>query len=337
MNRVQNGSSATRAGALSSLNIGAATRGSLQQLLAVGSLVVIVIVFSILRPNSFPTLTNFSTILTAVTTVGILALGVTFVIITGGIDLSIGTGMILCGVIAGVLITNMGLPVGVGILGAILFGGFIGLVNGFNVAVLKLPPFIATLGMMMITSGLALVISGTKPIYFTKTPEFGALMNKSLVSGIRLPIGGLIFIALIILSIVILQRTLLGRNAFAIGSNEKATALSGVNVNKWLILTYVLCGIFVGVAGVLAAARLSSAQPTGGAGVELQAIAAVIIGGTSLSGGRGSMLGTVIGALIMAVLDNGLRMIGVAQEWQQVAIGTVILVAVYLDIIRKKE
>ncbi len=333
MNRAQTGSSAVTAAP----RWAGLARGSLQQLLAMGSLVAIAVVFTILRPHSFPTLTNVSTILTAVTTVGILALGVTFIIITGGIDLSIGTGMILCGVMAGVFITNMGLPVWAGVLATVLFGGLIGLVNGINVAVLKLPPFIATLGMMMITSGLALVISGTKPIYFSKTPEFGALMNKSLVSGIRLPVGGVIFLVLIVVSIVLLQRTLLGRNAFAIGSNEQATALSGVNVTKWLILAYVLCGLFMGLAGVLAAARLSSAQPTGGAGVELQAIAAVIIGGTSLAGGRGSMIGTVIGALIMAVLDNGLRMIGVAQEWQQVAIGTVILIAVYLDIIRKKE
>lgn len=312
-------------------------RNSLQQLLAVASLIVVVIVFAIINPDSFLTVTNFSTILTTVTTVGLLALGVTFIIITGGIDLSVGTGMILCGVMAGVFITNMGLPLGVGIILTIAFGGLIGLINGFNVAVLRLPSFIATLGMMMITQGLSLVISGTKPIYFTDTPGFGAMMNVSLVPGMRLPLGGVIFIVLIIVSAVILQRTLIGRTAFAIGSNEKATRLSGVNVKSWLIAVYVLGGLFVGLAGVLSASRLSSAQPTGGAGIELQAIAAVIIGGTSLAGGRGSMVGTVIGTFIMAVLDNGLRMAGVAQEWQQVAIGIVVLLAVYLDIVRKKN
>jgi ribose transport system permease protein len=311
-------------------------RNSLQQLLAVASLIIIVIVFAIINPNSFLTLTNISTILTTVTTVGLLALGVTFVIITGGIDLSVGTGMILCGVMAGVFITNMGLPMGVGIVLTVGFGGLIGLINGFNVAVLGLPSFIATLGMMM-TQGLSLVISGTKPIYFSETPEFGAIMNVSLIPGMRLPLGGVIFIVLIIVSVIVLQRTLIGRTAFAIGSNEKATRLSGVNVRAWLITVYVLGGLFVGLAGVLSASRLSSAQPTGGAGIELQAIAAVIIGGTSLAGGRGSMVGTVIGAFIMAVLDNGLRMAGVAQEWQQVAIGIVVLLAVYLDIVRKKN
>jgi len=312
-------------------------RNSLQQLLAVASLVIIVIVFAIINPDSFLTLTNLSTILTTVTTVGLLALGVTFIIITGGIDLSVGTGMILCGVMAGVFITNMGLPLPVGIALTIGFGGLIGLINGFNVAVLGLPSFIATLGMMMVTQGLSLVISGTKPIYFTEEPGFGAIMNASLVPGMRLPLGTVLFLVLIVVSVIILQRTLIGRTAFAIGSNEGATRLSGVNVRAWLISVYVLCGLFVGLAGVLSASRLSSAQPTGGAGIELQAIAAVIIGGTSLAGGRGSMIGTVIGALIMAVLDNGLRMAGVAQEWQQVAIGVVVLLAVYLDIVRKKN
>ncbi|WP_137824204.1 ABC transporter permease [Brevibacterium sp. 2SA] len=312
-------------------------RNSLQQLLAVASLIVIIIVFAIINPDSFLTVTNLSTILTTVTTVGLLALGVTFIIITGGIDLSVGTGMILCGVMAGVFITNMGLPLIVGIALTIAFGGLIGLVNGVNVAVLGLPPFIATLGMMMITQGLSLVVSGTKPIYFTDSPGFGAIMNVSLIPGMRLPLGTVLFLILIVVSVVVLQRTLIGRTAFAIGSNEKATRLSGVNVRGWLISVYVLCGLFVGLAGVLSASRLSSAQPTGGAGIELQAIAAVIIGGTSLAGGRGSMVGTVIGALIMAVLDNGLRMAGVAQEWQQVAIGIVVLLAVYLDIVRKKN
>ena len=169
-------------------------RNSLQQLLAVASLIVIIIVFAIINPDSFLTVTNLSTILTTVTTVGLLALGVTFIIITGGIDLSVGTGMILCGVMAGVFITNMGLPLIVGIALTIAFGGLIGLVNGFNVAVLGLPPFIATLGMMMITQGLSLVVSGTKPIYFTDSPGFGAIMNVSLIPGMRLPLGTVLFL-----------------------------------------------------------------------------------------------------------------------------------------------
>lgn len=309
--------------------------GSAQQLLAFVSLLVILVFFSIASPYFF-TPSNLVGILMAATVTGILALGTTFVIVSGGIDLSIGTGMILCGVMTGVFLTYWGWPVWAGVLGAVLFGGLIGFVNGFNVAVLGLPPFIATLGMMLVASGLSLVISGTKPIYFKEHPDFQLLMNFSVIPGMRFPLGVLIFIMLVVVSAVILAKTIIGRYAFSIGSNEAATALSGVNVVKWKISIYSLSGLFVGIAGVLAASRLSSAQPVGGMGLELEAIAAVVIGGTSLQGGRGSIVGTVVGSLIVAVLTNGLRVTAVPQEWQSVAVGCVILVAVYVDMLRRK-
>lgn len=311
-------------------------RGSLQQLLAVASLIVIVVFFSLASPHFF-TANNLVSILTAATVTGILALGTTFVIITGGIDLSIGTGMVLCGVMAGVFLTYLGWPLWAGVAATILFGGLIGLINGFNVAVLGIPSFIATLGMMLIAAGLSLVISGTKPIYFTETPDFQSIMNLSIIPGMRLPLGVVIFIVMIVVAAVLLSKTILGRYTFSIGSNEAATALSGVNVVRWKVIIYTLAGLFVGIAGVLSASRLSSAQPTGGMGLELEAIAAVVIGGTSLQGGKGSIIGTVIGALIMAVLTNGLRIISVPQEWQSVAVGIVILVAVYLDMLRRRR
>jgi len=310
-------------------------RGSLQQLLAFASLIIIVIFFSIASPHFF-TSNNIVSILTAATVTGILALGTTFVIITGGIDLSIGTGMILCGVMAGVFLTYWGWPLIAGVIGAILFGALLGFINGVNIAVLKIPPFIATLGMMLIAAGLALVISGTKPIYFNDVPEFQQIMNLSIIPGARFPLGVLIFILMIVVAAIVLSRTIVGRYTFSIGSNEAATALSGVNVTKWKIIIYSMSGLFVGLAGVLSASRLSSAQPTGGMGLELEAIAAVVIGGTSLQGGKGSIIGTVIGALIMAVLTNGLRIISVPQEWQSVAVGCVILIAVYLDMLRRR-
>ena len=310
-------------------------RGSLQQLLAVGSLVVIMVFFSIVSPYFF-TPSNLIGILMAATVVGILALGTTFVIIAGGIDLSIGTGMILCGVMTGVFLTYWGWPLWLGVPAAVLFGGLVGFINGFNVAVLKLPPFIATLGMMLIAAGLSLVISGTKPIYFKEHPNFQLLMNFSVVPGARFPLGVLIFIILTVVAAVILAKTIVGRYAFSIGSNEAATALSGVNVVRWKIILYSMSGLFVGIAGVLAASRLSSAQPVGGMGLELEAIAAVVIGGTSLQGGKGSIVGTVVGALIVAVLTNGLRVTAVPQEWQSVAVGCVILLAVYFDMLRRR-
>jgi ribose transport system permease protein len=313
-----------------------ALRGSLQQLLAFASLIAIVIFFSIASPHFF-TSANIVSILTAATVTGTLALGTTFVIITGGIDLSIGTGMILCGVMAGVFLTYWGWPLWAGVVGAVLFGGLIGLINGFNVAVLKIPPFIATLGMMLIAAGLALVISGTKPIYFKEQPDFQSIMNLSIIPGMRFTLGVAVFIVLMVVSALLLAKTIVGRYTFSIGSNEAATALSGVDVVKWKIIIYTLSGLFVGIAGVLSASRLSSAQPTGGMGLELEAIAAVVIGGTSLQGGKGSIVGTVIGALIMAVLTNGLRIISVPQEWQSVAVGCVILIAVYLDMLRRRN
>ncbi|MGI5243545.1 ABC transporter permease [Dactylosporangium sp. CA-139066] len=311
-------------------------RGSVQQVLALASLIAILVFFSFASPYFF-TASNLVGILMAATVTGILALGTTFVIVAGGIDLSIGTGMILCGVMTGVFLTYWGWPVWLGVTAAILFGGLIGFVNGFNVSVLGLPPFIATLGMMLVTAGLALVISGTKPIYFKEHPDFQLLMNYSVIPGARFPLGVAIFLVLTVVAAVLLGKTIIGRYAFSIGSNEAATALSGVNIARWKITIYTLSGLFVGLAGVLAASRLSSAQPVGGQGLELEAIAAVVIGGTSLQGGRGSIAGTVVGSLIVAVLTNGLRVTAVPQEWQSVVVGCVILVAVYVDMLRRKR
>ncbi|GGM44715.1 ABC transporter permease [Dactylosporangium sucinum] len=316
--------------------IAARMRGSVQQVLALASLIAILVFFSFASPYFF-TPSNLVGILMAATVTGILALGTTFVIVAGGIDLSIGTGMILCGVMTGVFLTYWGWPVWAGVTGAILFGGLIGFVNGFNVSVLGLPPFIATLGMMLVASGLSLVISGTKPIYFKEHPDFQLLMNFSVIPGARFPLGVLIFLTLTVVAGVVLGKTIVGRYAFSIGSNEAATALSGVNVVRWKLTIYTIAGLFVGIAGVLAASRLSSAQPVGGMGLELEAIAAVVIGGTSLQGGRGSIAGTVVGALIVAVLTNGLRVTAVPQEWQSVVVGCVILVAVYVDMLRRKR
>ncbi len=215
-----------------------------------------------------------------------------------------------------------------------LFGGLIGFVNGFNVSVLGLPPFIATLAMMLVAQGLALVISGSAPIYFNALPEFSKISTGELIP--KVPNAVLVLAVLAVLAAILLTRTLFGRYTFSIGSNEEATELSGINVRKWKILIYTVAGLFTGIAGIMISARLGSAQPATGMGYELQAIAAVVIGGTSLTGGRGSIIGTIIGALIISVLNNGLRIMSIPQEWQNVILGLVILAAVYADMARKR-
>ncbi|MBY0161311.1 MULTISPECIES: ABC transporter permease [Paenibacillus] len=314
--------------------------GALQQVLALASLVVLVLFFTFSSSNFFQ-FSNIVGILLSTAVIGVLALGSTFVIITGGIDLSVGTVMTLSGVMTGVCITFWGLPVPVGILGGILTGALCGLLSGTAVAKMKIPPFIATLAMMMIAKGLALIISGAKPVYFNDAESFAEVSQGSvlgwLVPGLDIPNAVVIFFIAAILGYLILSKTILGRYNFALGSNEEATRLSGVNVGFWKIVIYTLTGAFTGLAGVMMASRLNSANPALGAGYELEAIAAVVIGGTSLSGGKGTIIGTVIGALIMSVLTNGLRILSVPQEWQTVVVGFVIILAVYADILRRRK
>ncbi|EIE98201.1 ABC transporter permease [Saccharomonospora glauca] len=311
-------------------------RNRLQQLLAFASLIVIYVFFSIASPYFF-TYDNFTAILFSTVVIGTLAIGTTFVIITGGIDLSIGTGMALCAVMSGVFLVHLGLPLPLGVLGAVLFGGLVGLVNGLNIAFLKIPPFIATLAMMLVAEGLALVLSDSAPIYFNDVPGYVDISRGNLIPGVDFPNAVLVLIVVAIVAGVLLTRSVLGRYTYSIGSNEEATALSGIDVRRWKIAIYAFAGLFTGLAGVLISARLGSAQPATGMGYELQAIAAVVIGGTSLSGGKGSILGTLIGALIISVLNNGLQIMSIPQEWQNVILGCVILVAVYADRMRKGE
>lgn len=313
---------------------------AMQRLLAFSALIVLFIGFSIASPF-FRTFENFVGILLATAVNGVLALGVTFVIITAGIDLSVGTMMTFSAVMTAVFITNWGLPVPIGILGGLLAGGLAGFINGTVISRMKIPPFIATLGMLYITKGLSLVISELKPIYFNDTPGFremtmGSLLGR-IIPGFEVPNAVLLLFGAAIIANLILTRTILGRYTFALGSNEEATRLSGVNVAGWKTAVYTLCGLFSGLAGVLIASRLNSAQPALGAGYELDAIAAVVIGGTSLSGGEGSILGTIIGAFIISTLTNGLRIMSVPQEWQIVITGAIVVLAVFLDILRRRR
>jgi ribose transport system permease protein len=311
-----------------------------QKLFAFTSLVILVMYFAVASPAFFQ-IDNIIGILQSTAVNGVLAIASTFVIITGGIDLSVGCLMTFCAVTAGVFLSYWQLPMWTGILAAIGMGAFSGCVSGTLVAKLSIPPFIATLGMMLVNKGLALVVSFDKPIYFTDIDNFAEISQGSLIGDILpvlpIPNGVLILFALAFAASVVLNRTALGRYTFALGSNEEAVRLSGVNVDAWKIAIYGLGGAICGIAGLLIASRLNSAQPALGQGYELEAIAAVVIGGTSLSGGIGTILGTIIGAFIMSILTNGLRILSVAQEWQIVVTGLIIILAVYADILRRRR
>lgn len=304
-----------------------------QKLLAFGSLIIMFIIFSLASPN-FLNFDNFVGILLSTAVSGVLAVGVTFVIITSGIDLSVGTVMTISAVMSGVIISYWKLPIAVGVVGGLIAGALCGLMNGSFIAKMKIPPFIATLGVMMVAKGLSLVISGTKPIYFMETPVFREITMGTILG---IPNAVLIFFGAAIVASLILNKTVLGRYTFALGSNEEAARLSGINVDRWKIAVYTLGGLFSGLAGVMMASRLNSAQPALGYGYEFEAITAVVLGGTSLSGGEGTILGTVIGAFIMSVLTNGLRILSIPQEWQTVIIGCIVILAVYWDIIRRRQ
>jgi ribose transport system permease protein len=312
-----------------------------QRLLAFASLIALLVVFTVLSPDAFMTQENIIGILQSTTVVGVLAIASTFVIITSGIDLSVGVLMTFCAVMTGVFMVNLGLPMPLGILGAVLMGALSGTTAGLVITRLKVPPFIATLGMMMLLKGLSLIITGTRPIYFSDIAGFdqislGSVIGK-LIPALPIPNGVLILFLVAVVCAVILNKTALGRYTFALGSNEEAVRLSGVNVNRWKVIVYAFSGGVCGIAGLLIASRLNSAQPALGQGYELDAIAAVVIGGTSLSGGVGTILGTVIGAFIMSVLTNGLRIMSVAQEWQMVLTGVIIILAVYTDNLRRHK
>jgi ribose transport system permease protein len=308
---------------------------SLQRLLALGALVIVLAIFSIIAPNYW-SVENYRNILTAAASNGLLATGVTFIIITGGIDLSIGTGTAFTSVAMGIIAVNMGLPLWLGVIAALAAGAGVGLISGFLIAKAKLPPFIATLGMMYVTIGMAQVLSDVHPIYFTDPqPALNGIFMGTPILGI--PNTVWVMFGGAIVAWILLNRTIFGRYTFALGSNEEAARLSGVNVDRWKILVYVVGGLFVGLAGIVLSARSSSAQPSQGQGYELNAIAAAVIGGTSLAGGEGSIVGTLIGALFISALSTGLSVDSVPQQWQYVITGLVVIGAVWLDILRRRR
>jgi len=304
----------------------------LMRLAPLFSLVLLVIFFSFSSPFFFNT-ENIMTIALQTSVIGIMAIGVTYVIITSGIDLSLGSVVAFSGVVVG-LCASYSMPLIVCVVAGMLAGGLCGCINGFLVTRATIPPFIATLGLMMSVRGINMVMTDGRAIYFSDYPMFKMLAQGRLFDVLPYPVFYLLIIALV--AAWILKKTVIGRYVYAVGSNEVAAHLSGIKVQRVKIFVYAFCGLLTGIAGVILASRLNSGQPTVGVGYELEAIAAVVIGGTSLMGGVGTIGGTIIGAFIMSVLKNGLNLMGVSQFWQMVAMGIVVIAAVYLDTLRKK-
>lgn len=295
--------------------------------------IIALVIFSIiiaLMNDRFMTFSNIMNILRQTSINSIIAAGMTFVILTGGIDLSVGSTLAFSGAIAAMLI-GKGINPMIAVLAALAIGTAIGMLNGVIIAKGKLQPFIVTLATMTVFRGATLVFTNGKPIStgYEANAEIYSQIGNGYIGAIPIPI--IIMVLVFALGYYVLTQTTLGRYVYALGGNEEATKLSGVKTNKVKIIVFGISGFFAALAGIIITARLSSAQPTAGQGYELDAIAAVVLGGTSLAGGLGSIMGTVTGALIIGILNNALNLMNVSSYYQLLVKGIVILVAVLID------
>lgn len=297
---------------------------------ALVGLVVLCIALFIATPD-FLTGKNLLNVGIQASTIAVLAFGMTFVIVAGGIDLSVGSVAALSGMTSAWIYASAGMPGWLALAAGLATGAITGAISGLAVAYGRLPSFIATLAMLSVARGLTLVLSDGRPI---QTPAEITFLGST-VLGVPVPILVLLVAGLV--ASLVLNRTVVGREMYAVGGNVEAARLSGIPVRRVLVTVFMLSGLYAGLAGMLLAGRLNSAQPQAGAGYELDAIAAVVIGGASLAGGVGRVSGTLVGALILAVIRNGLNLLNVSSFWQQVVIGLVIAVAVGIDVLRRKN
>lgn len=316
---------------------------SKQQTVVFIALLLICTAFAIITPKSFLQATTFTNISKSAYYVAFMAIGITFVIATGGIDLSIGTVAICSALVGGTLMEN-GAPMIIVLIVILLTGAVFGLINGLLVSKLGLPAFIASLGTMMMSRGLGSIVSKTKTISFPQGDQAGAWFKEIFMvtkSGGILPKNfptGFILLALIaVIMSIVLTKTRIGRYILSIGSNKEATRLSGIDVQKYETIAYVFSGLFAALGGIAYVAVFTTAQPNTGNGFELDAIAGVVIGGTSLSGGVGSIFGSLIGVFIMTVLKIGFPYIGVQSHYQLFITGIILIFAVYMDILNRKR
>lgn len=282
--------------------------------------------------NSFMTSTNLLNVCRQISINGVLAIGMTVVCLTGGIDLSVGSIVALSGIIAGGILADTDWPIIVAIVAALIIGAICGLYNGYFVAYWNAAPFVVTLSMMTIARGATYVYCNGKPI--STLPDNFLQIGKGSILGLPTPTW--ILAGVFVIVAIVLYKTKFGRYVFAVGGNENAALVSGINVKQVKMLVYVISGLCCGVAAIILTARVSSALPTAGDSYELDAIAATVIGGTSLSGGRGRLWGTIIGAIMLGVVSNGLDLMNVSSFYQQIVKGVIILGAILIDSKRNK-
>ncbi len=296
------------------------------------ALILLVVIVSVLN-SRFLQVSNLMNLLRQLIINGFIALGMTYVILTGGIDLSVGSILAFTSAIFAGLMQNGMSPV-LAIILAIVLGAILGFINGLLITKGKLAPFIVTLATMTIFRGATLVYTDGRPIAGQRDNFIFAFLGRGKVFGI--PFQVILFAIIFILLLVLLKKTSLGRKVYAVGGNEKASYISGINIDKVKIFVYTISGILATISGLVLTSRLNSAQPTAGTAYEMDAIAAVVLGGTSMTGGSGSLVGTLIGILILGVLNNGLNLLGVSSFYQQIVKGVVILLAVLVDRKRNK-
>lgn len=303
-----------------------------KRFLPFASLLALCAVISVLEPK-FLSGGNLAGVARQTAVITIMAMGMTIVMVSGGIDLSVGSVMALAGIAGAFALTN-GAPVLVGVLASAAAGAVCGLANGCTIAALRIPPFIATLGAMGVYRGVALLATDGKAV--VGLPQsFGYLAEANVLGVVPVPL--LIVVAVALATHFLLSGTRAGRYCYAIGSNAEAARYAGVRVSYYQIIFYVILGALTGLAGAIESARLVTGQPTAGEGYELRVIAAVVIGGGSLSGGQGTVVGTIIGALIMGVLSNGANLLGITSFTQQIVIGAVIVLAVTFDEFQRRR
>jgi len=299
------------------------------QLAAAGTLIIVFLYLTFVSPV-FLTFNNLFNIVAQTTVTAVIAIGMTFVIVTAGIDLSVGSTAALAGVL-GVMLTVHGFSWPLAVIGGVLIGGLVGLVNGLLITVARLSPFITTLGMMSVARGVLYIVTGAVAIY--GAPDDFALLGQGIIGSVPIPL--IILVVVAVLAHVLLSRTRLGRYTYAIGSNVEAARLSGIPIGRYLAVIYVLQGLLAGLGGMIASSRVTSGQPNFGIGLELDVIAAVVVGGASLFGGQGTIIGTLIGAFLIAIIRNGAVLLNINIFYQNVIIGVVIWLAVFWDQFRR--